>query len=179
MTAEADSTDKVREAMGDRRSLIDTWTEVVADASGLVRAEARLARVETATNLRALVRSSVTILLGLVLTMVAVTFFSVAAVVGLASFIGLGWALVSVAASCVALGVVLILLGQARMGLLKILPDQSIRRVSADLHRLSLRGRAMMTSAGDPVSKAQGSEPNQPGSGHPEHVRSGGNHETP
>lgn len=173
MTAKADTAGKAEEAEG-RRSLVETWTEVVADASGLVQAEAGLARAETAANLRAMLRGSIIILAGLVLCMVAITFLSVAAVVGLAALIGLGWALLAVATVSIVLGVLLVRNGQVRMESLKILPDQSFRRISADLQRLSARGRAMRTSPAPAEPGPADSAPAEPGP-----VDKGERHETP
>jgi len=165
VTARADPADAPEEAEG-RRSLVETWTEVVADASGLVQAEAGMARAETAANLRAMLRSSIIILAGLVLCMVAITFLSVAAVVGLAALIGLGWALVSVATLCIVLGGFLVWKGQARMESQRILPDQSFSRISMDLQRLSARGRAMSPGPSGQERGPGDSVPKEYGDGH-------------
>lgn len=153
MVESADKTDRTTD---DRRSLAEAWAEVVADASGLVQAEAGLARAETATNLRALLRSAIIILAGVLLCMIAITFLSVAAVVGLAALIGLGLALLFVATAAGMLGVLFFRLGLIRMESLNILPDKSIGRISEDLRRLSARGRALTDVAG----------PGEPGSAH-------------
>ncbi len=126
-----------------RRSLVETWTEVVADASGLVQAEAALARAETSANLKALGLNSALLAGGVALMGLALVFLTVAAVVALAEAIGLLWALLAVGVACVAVGFVLIGSGRSRLAGQKLLPDRAIGRISSDLQALSARGRPM------------------------------------
>lgn len=128
-----------------RRSLVGTWTEVVADAGGLIRAEARLARMETADNLKAVGRGSAAIGAGAVLLMLALVFVTVAAVAALAVVIGLIWALLGVAVVCAALGIWLLNAGQARLSGQKILPERTLKRMSNDLDRLAARASVPVT----------------------------------
>lgn len=125
-----------------RRSLVGTWTEVVADAGGLIRAEARLARMETADNLKAVGRGSAAIGAGAVLLMLALVFVTVAAVAALAVLIGLIWALLGVAVACAVIGALLVNAGQARLSGQKLLPERTLKRMSNDLDRLAARASA-------------------------------------
>ena len=125
----------------ERRSLIETWTEVVNDAACLLQLEVGLAREETAANVKALGRGTFKVIAGGLMCMTALIFAAVAAVVGLAKVVGLLWALLAVALGCVAIGLVLIWAGRSTLSETKILPDESIHRVSADLKQLSARGR--------------------------------------
>ncbi len=148
MTGTPETRLHAEEAEG-RRSLVETWTEVVADASGLIQLEAGLARAETAANMKALGRSTLTVVAGVVLCMTALIFLAVAAVVGLAALIGMGFALLAVALVCTVVGVVLIRFGQSKLADQTLLPDKSLQRISADLQRLSARGRAAVPAFGD------------------------------
>lgn len=122
-----------------RRSILATWAEVVADAGGLLRAEASLARLETADNLKFAGRSVLRIGAGLLLMALAVVFLAVAAVVALAALVGLGWALLLVALGQAALGGLLLWQGQAGFAGLSLLPERAIARLSDDLARLGER----------------------------------------
>lgn len=130
---------------GERRSILDTVGEVVADASGLVQAEARLARAETAGNMRGLVRSVATMAAGLMLLMLSLVFLTVAGVIALSAWVGLIGALLVVALVCVLGGVLLARAGLERMATQKLLPEESLRRVSNDLSWLSHRARPVQT----------------------------------
>lgn len=130
-----------------RRSIVGTWTEVLADAGGLLRTEARLARLETADNLKAFGRSSAAIGAGLVLLTLALVFLTVAAVAGLALVIGLIWALLAVAGLCALLGLLLVKGAQARLAGQKLLPERTLRRMTDDLDRLAARAAPVMPTA--------------------------------
>lgn len=123
-----------------RRSIVDTFTEVVADAGGLVRAEAAMARLETGENLRGLGRQSAKIGAGLILFSVTIVMVAVAGVVALAYLIGMVPALLLVAAVCALLGTWLVRNGLDGMSTQRILPERSLSRMSRDLERLSEQG---------------------------------------
>ncbi len=123
----------------DRRSIVGTWTEVVADAGGLLRAEARLARMETVANLRAVGKNSIAIGAGMLLLSLALIFLTVAGVAVLATLIGLVWALLLMAGLCVVGGVVLVNVGLSSLAGQKLLPERTLRRMADDLDRLAAR----------------------------------------
>jgi hypothetical protein len=139
-----------------RRSLVGTWTEVLADTGGLLRAEARMARIETSDNLRSLGHSGAAIGAGLVLLTLALVFATVAGVVALAAVIGLVWALVGVAVLCLGGGLALVSGGLGRLSRQALLPERTLQRVSDDLDRLAARA--------EPAPSADASEPLAPGS---------------
>jgi hypothetical protein len=122
-----------------RRSIVETWIEVFADAGGLVRAEARLARAETAENLKALGRQTAKLVAGTVLLAMALVFLTVAAVAALAQVTGLLAALLIVTAGCVVVGAVLLRSGAGRLSGQSILPERSLGRMSRDLDNLAAR----------------------------------------
>jgi fatty acid desaturase len=122
-----------------RRSIVETWTEVAADAGGLVRAEAALARAETAANLRVVGMQSAKMLAGLALLMLALVFLTVAVLAAIAHFIGWLPALLIVALLCVGSGLLLLRSGRNRLADQNILPERSLSRMSRDLERLSER----------------------------------------
>lgn len=122
-----------------RRSILRTWSEVVADAGGLLRAEATLARLETADNLRGAGRNALKMGAGLLLLAIAVIFLAVGAVVALAAMIGLGWALLAVALANAAVGAWLLWRGQAGLAAISLLPERAMARLSHDLERLGER----------------------------------------
>ena len=106
-----DTTDSSDGAAAPRRSIVDVWTEVAADAGGLIRAEAALARLETGQNLRHAGVQSLKLLAGAVLLAVALVFLAVALVVALSLWIGLVAALLAVAAVSVLMGLVMFVMG--------------------------------------------------------------------
>lgn len=118
---------------------MEVVADVVADVSGIVRAELLLGRAETGDNIRALGASALRFGGGLLMVLLAATFGTVAMVVALAGVIGLIWALLLVTALCALFA--LLLLGRARKGLStgRLLPEHSLARVAADLDRLSAR----------------------------------------
>lgn len=122
-----------------RRSIVETWTEVVADAGGLVRAEAALARAETGRNMRLIGRESAKILVGGTLALTALMFLTVAAVLALSEFIGLLPALLVVAAFCLGVGWLLISRGIDGVSGQSILPERVLKRIVRDLDRLADR----------------------------------------
>jgi hypothetical protein len=136
----------------DRRSIVGTWTEVVADAGGLLRAEAKLARMETAANLRAVGRSSLAIGAGLMLLSLALVFLTVAGVVLLAALVGLIWALLLMAVLCAGLGALLVNAGQSSLAGKKLLPERTLRRMADDLDRLAARAAPVTPSPAAPMA---------------------------
>lgn len=122
-----------------RRSILRTWSEVVADAGGLLRAEVSLARLETAANLRSVGRNALKMGVGLLLLAIAVIFLAVGAVVALAAVIGLGWALLAVAMANAAAGAWLLWRGQTGLAAISLLPERAMARLSHDLERLGER----------------------------------------
>ena len=128
-----------------RRSFVDTFTEVVADAGGLVRAEAAMARLETGENLRGFARQSAKIGAGVVLLSVTIVMLAVAGVVGLAYLIGTLPALLLVAGVCALLGIWLLRNGLDGMGAQRLLPERTLSRMSRDLERLSEQGAPLST----------------------------------
>ena len=150
---QADGASGAGEAPGaePRRSIRATFTEVVADASGLVRTEAALARAETSANVRAIGRSSAVIGAGAVLMAVALIFLTVAGVVALASWIGMLWALLVMALLCGGLGFALVAHGQSRLSTQAILPERTLNRMSADLQKLAARGQPVRAEEREPA----------------------------
>jgi hypothetical protein len=126
-------------ADGPRRSILGTWTEVVQDAGGILRAEAALARIETADNLKGAGRNALKLGAGLLLLAIAVIFLAVGVVVALAALIGLGWALLVVALVNAAAGGLLMWQGQAGLARVSLLPERAMARLSGDLERLGER----------------------------------------
>lgn len=123
----------------ERRSIVQTWTEVFADAGGLVRAEAALARAETAGNLNAIARESAKVVVGGMLALMALVFLTVSAVVALAYFTGLLLALLIVALVCLGAGWLLVKQGLDGVSGLPVLPERSLRRMGNDLDMLADR----------------------------------------
>jgi hypothetical protein len=128
-----------RTAAQPRRSIVDTWTEVIADAGGLVRTEAALARAETAANLKSIGRQSAKLGAGAVLLSMALVFLTVAAVVAIAHLTGLLPALLIVAVLCVATGLLLLRSGQSRLSGQNLLPERTLGRMARDLDQLASR----------------------------------------
>ena len=122
-----------------RRSIIDTWIEVFADISGLIRAEARLAREETAENFRGAGRSMMLLAAGGLLVLVALVFVAVAGVVALGAVIGTLWALLAVGLVCVLIGWLLIAAAQRRLEVQSFLPERALSRMAGDLQNMADR----------------------------------------
>lgn len=122
-----------------RRSIVDTWIEVVADAGGLVQTEARLARLEVSGNVSRIGRESAKIGAGALFLSLAAIFATVAAVVALAAFIGMLFALLVVMAICGLVGIILVKAGAKGLSGASLLPDRSLGRMSRDLGKLSER----------------------------------------
>ncbi|WP_374385900.1 phage holin family protein [Sandaracinobacter sp.] len=122
-----------------RRSIVETWTEVVADAGGLVRAEAALARAETERNLKLIGRESAKIVIGGMLALMALVFLTIAAVVALSEFIGLLLALLVVAVLCLGAGWLLVSKGLDGVSGQPILPERVLKRMGRDLDLLADR----------------------------------------
>jgi hypothetical protein len=122
-----------------RRSIVDTWIELFADAGGLVRVEAALARAETAQNLKAVGRQSAKMAAGFALLLMALVFLTVAAVVGIAHFLGYLPALLLVTAGCVGGGLALLVSGRKRLAGQTILPERVLTRMARDLDLLAER----------------------------------------
>lgn len=132
-----------------RRSIIDTWLEVFADLSGLVQVEARLAREETAENIRGAGRSIMLLAAGGLLVLVALVFVAVAGLVALAAVIGMMWALLAVAAISVLIGILLIAAAQRRLERQSFLPERALSRMAGDLQSMADRVDAPTTTYGD------------------------------
>lgn len=128
------------EASAPRRSIVETWTEVVADAGGLVRAEAALARAETTANLKALGIQTGKMVAGAMLMLLALVFLTTALVAAVALLTGWLVALLIVAALCAGGGLLLVSWGRSRLSGQQILPERSLRRMSRDLERLAEQG---------------------------------------
>ena len=130
-----------------RRSFVDTWTEVVADAGGLLRAEAAMARLETGENLRGFARQSAKIGAGVVLLSVTLVMLAVAGVVALSYWLGMLPALLLVSAICAIIGLWLVRSGIDGFTGQRILPERSLSRMSRDLERLSAQGAPLPDGA--------------------------------
>jgi hypothetical protein len=122
-----------------RRSIVDTWMELFADAGGLVRVEAALARAETAQNLKAVGAQSAKMAAGFALLLMALMFLTVATVVGIAHFIGYLLALLLVTALCVGGGLALLISGKNRLAGQTILPERVLNRMARDLDVIAER----------------------------------------
>lgn len=131
-----------------RRSLVDTVTEVVADAGGLLRAEAAMARLETGENLKGIAVESAKIGAGAVLLSVTIVMVAVAGVVALSYWVGMLPALLLVAAVCALIGTWLVRSGSDGMSAQRILPERSLARMSRDLERLSEQGAPLPAGVG-------------------------------
>ncbi|MCG2841340.1 phage holin family protein [Sandaracinobacter sp. RS1-74] len=123
-----------------RRSFVDTWTEVAADAGGLIRAEAAMARLETGENLRGFAGDAARIGAGALLISVTIVLLAVAAVVALAHLVGMLAALLIVAGICAVAGWLLVRSGKEAISTRRLLPERSLSRMSRDLERLSAQG---------------------------------------
>lgn len=134
-----DASDREARERAPRRSIVDTWIELFADAGGLVRVEAALARAETAQNLKAVGRQSAKMAAGFALLMMALVFLTIAAVVGIAHFIGYLPALLLVTVLCVGGGVALLVSGKNRLAGQTILPERVLNRMARDLDVLAER----------------------------------------
>jgi len=125
--------DRAADHAAARRSIVDTWMELFADAGGLVRVEAALARAETAQNLKAVGAQSAKMAAGFALLLMALMFLTVATVVGIAHFIGYLLALLLVTALCVGGGLALLISGKNRLAGQTILPERVLNRMARDL----------------------------------------------
>ena len=125
------------------RSISETLTEVVADTSSLVRTELTLAGIETRDNVAALGGAAVRIAIGALLLLTAVTFFSVAGVVALATLVGMLFSLLIVAGVLLLLGIALIVGGKTAASTQKLLPMQSLARIAADIDLLQARAESI------------------------------------
>lgn len=128
-----DAEDRAGLERGPRRSIVDTWIELFADAGGLVRVEAALARAETAQNLKAVGRQSAKMAAGFALLMMALVFLTIAAVVAIAHFIGYLPALLLVMVACAGAGVGLMLSAKTALAGQTILPERVLKRMARDL----------------------------------------------
>jgi hypothetical protein len=138
-----------------RRSIVGTWIEVAADAGGLIRAEAGLARAETRANLQAVGREYAKLGAGAVLLSMALVFLTVATVVALAHFIGLLPALLVVALVCVVAGALLLRAGGTAVSRLPILPERTLGRMSRDLDNLAARASPLAPLAPEDAPEAE------------------------
>ena len=132
-----------------RPSIASLLSEVVADAGGIVRAEAHLARLEVEGNVRAVGRSAFQAFAGLMFVGLALSFAAVAAVVALSLLVGLLWALLIVTGLCVATGVLLLRRARTLLRGVRLLPEASFGRMADDLERLSQRVQPPETGAGN------------------------------
>lgn len=158
-----DAGDRAALEQGPRRSIIDTWTELFADAGGLVRVEAALARAETAQNLQKIGRESAKMAAGFALLLMALVFLTVAAVVGIAHFIGYLAALLLVMLVCAGGGAGLILSGKNRLAGQTILPERVLKRMARGLDMIAERAPlppAAMPAAQRPADGEVGANAN-------------------
>ena len=122
-----------------QRSILHVWIDVIASVSGLVQAEARLMRVETAANFEGAGRSILLLVAGGLLLLVALVFAAVAGVMALATLVGMLWSLLLVGLGCLLAGGLLIAVARGRLDRQSFLPERSLTRVAADLQRLADR----------------------------------------
>lgn len=141
--------DRAGHGQAPRRSVIDTWIELFADAGGLVRVEAALARAETAQNLKAVGKQSAKLAAGFALLLMALIFLTIAAVVAIAHFIGYLPALLVVTALCVGAGLGLMISGKTALAGQTILPERVLHRMGRDLDLLA--DRAPLPTAAPPA----------------------------
>jgi hypothetical protein len=134
-----DAGDREALSQGPRRSIVDTWIELLADVGGLVRVEAALARAETAQNLKVVGRESAKMAAGFALLMMALVFLTIAAVVGIAHFLGYLPALLLVTLMCAVGGIGLLVSGRNRLSGQTILPERVLGRMARDLDGLAER----------------------------------------
>lgn len=127
------------------RSITETLTEVAADTSSLVRSEITLATIETRDNVAAFGGAIGRMAIGAVLLVTAIAFLTVASVVALATVVGLLFALLIVAAALIVIGLLLISGGQSAARAQKLLPMQSLARITADIDLLQARAEAIRT----------------------------------
>lgn len=135
----ADAGDRAGPERAPRRSIVDTWIELFADAGGLVRVEAALARAETTENLKAIGRQSAKMAAGFALLLMALVFLTVATVVAIAHFIGYLPALLVVTLLCVGAGLGLMHSGRTALVGQTILPERVLKRMARDLDLIADR----------------------------------------
>jgi hypothetical protein len=152
-----DAEDRAGLETGPRRSIVDTWIELFADAGGLVRVEAALARAETAQNLKAVGRQSAKMAAGFALLLMALMFLTVATVVGIAHFLGYLPALLLVTALCVGGGLGLLISGKNQLAGQTILPERVLNRMARDLDVIADRA-PLPTVAPAPVERGAGAD---------------------
>ncbi|MFN7397469.1 MAG: phage holin family protein [Sandaracinobacter sp.] len=134
-----DAGDRAAAKAAPHRSIVDSLFELFADAGGLVRVEAALARAETAQNLKAVGAQSAKMAAGFALLLMALMFLTVATVIGIAHFIGYLLALLLVTALCVGGGLALLISGKNRLAGQTILPERVLNRMARDLDVIAER----------------------------------------
>jgi hypothetical protein len=127
-------------------SIRQTLGAVVSDAGGLLRAEASLAKLETQANLGQLGSAAVRIGLAVALLFLTLVFATVAMVVALATVLTLLWALLIVTGVCLVAGLVVLGAGRARLTHVRLLPEETLGRIAADLDRLSGRTESLRSA---------------------------------
>lgn len=146
-----DAGDREAHDRAPRRSIVDTWIELFADAGGLVRVEAALARAETTQNLQAIGKQSAKLAAGFALLMMALVFLTISAVVAIAHFIGYLPALLLVTAGCVGAGLLLMQSARTALAGLTILPERALNRMARDLDVLAERAPLPAAPAAAPA----------------------------
>lgn len=107
---------------------------ILAEARALLHAEAQLARREVSDNLARAGRGLMLMVISVLVAFVGLSALAVAAILGVAALgIAYPWAALIVAIACLALALLLALIGRSRLSAASLAPNRTLRQVRSDI----------------------------------------------
>jgi uncharacterized membrane protein YqjE len=134
MAAEEDAmTAPIRQTTSNGRSMSEVLQDIVANIQEIVRSEFRLAKVEIHEETTKAVRSSIPLVIGVLLSLYALGFILLAVVHALSIVVDAWLAALIVGAGVLVISMILVSVGRKRFKQVKVVPEKTVVTVKENV----------------------------------------------
>jgi uncharacterized membrane protein YqjE len=134
MAAEEDAmTAPIRQTTSNGRSMSEVLQDIVANIQEIVRSEFRLAKVEIHEETTKAVRSSIPLVIGVLLSLYALGFIMLAVVHALSMVVDAWLAALIVGAGVLFISMILVSVGRKRFKQVKVVPEKTVVTVKENV----------------------------------------------
>jgi uncharacterized membrane protein YqjE len=134
MAAEEDAmTAPIRQTTSNGRTMSEVLQDIVANIQEIVRSEFRLAKVEIHEETTKAVRSSIPLVIGVLLSLYALGFILLAVVHALSMVVDAWLATLIVGAGVLAISMILVSVGRTRFKQVKVVPEKTVVTVKENV----------------------------------------------
>ena len=123
----------IRQATSNGRTMTEVLQDIVANIQEIVRSEFRLAKVEIHEETTKAVRSSIPLVIGVLLSLYALGFILLAVVHALSMVVDAWLATLIVGAGVLAISMILVSVGRTRFKQVKVVPEKTVVTVKENV----------------------------------------------